>query len=107
MVGLELRGITKRYGDVPAIEGLSLQVRAGELLAVVGPSGAGKSTLLRLIAGLEEPDDGRISVAGRDVTAVPPAQRGIAMVFQSFALFPHLTVEQNIAFGLGVRGVPA
>ena len=81
-------------------------MREGELLAVVGPSGSGKSTLLRLIAGLEEADAGRVLVGGRDVTGLPPARRGVAMVFQSFALFPHLTVEQNIGFGLDARRTP-
>jgi ABC-type sugar transport system ATPase subunit len=85
---------------------VSLSVHEGELLAVLGPSGSGKSTLLRLVAGLEQPDAGRVLVGGRDVTTLAPAERGLAMVFQSFALFPHLTVEENIGFGLAARRTP-
>ena len=104
---LSLDGVEKRYGEVRALAGLSLDVGAGELLAVLGPSGSGKSTALRVVAGLETPDAGRILVGGRDVTHVPPAQREVAMVFQSFALFPHLTVGENIGFGLAARRTPA
>ena len=98
--------MSKRYGEVEALAPLDLDVAEGELLAVVGPSGCGKTTLLRLIAGLEEPSAGRVAVGGDDVTAWRPGRRNVAMVFQSYALFPHLTVEQNIAFGLVVRDVP-
>ncbi|HET9508035.1 MAG TPA: ABC transporter ATP-binding protein, partial [Gaiellaceae bacterium] len=106
MSGLALEGVTKRFGDVGALAGLDLDVRAGELLVVLGPSGCGKTTLLRLVAGLEEPTAGRILIGGRDVTAVRPGRRNVSMVFQSYALFPHLSVAENIGFGLLVRDVP-
>ena len=104
---LSLDGVEKHYGTVRALAGLSLDVGAGELLAVLGPSGSGKSTALRVVAGLETADAGRVVVGGRDVTDLPPAQREVAMVFQSFALFPHLTVRENIGFGLAARRTPA
>ena len=104
---LVLDGIEKRYGAAVALAGLSLSVAEGELLAVLGPSGSGKSTALRVIAGLEAPDAGHVEIAGRDVTGVAPDERGVAMVFQSFALFPHLSVAANIGFGLAARGVAA
>ena len=107
LTGLRLAGVAKRYGDVEALAPLDLEVGEGELLAVVGPSGCGKTTLLRLIAGLEEPTAGAVLLGGRDVTAWRPGRRNVAMVFQSYALFPHLTVEGNIGFGLVVRDVPA
>jgi ABC-type sugar transport system ATPase subunit len=93
-------------GDARAVAGVSLTVEAGELMVLVGPSGCGKSTLLRLIAGLEVPDAGSITLAGRVINDVPPADRDVAMVFQNYALFPHLDVFDNIAFGLKFRGVP-
>ncbi len=98
--GLSLSGVAKRFGGTTALAPLDLDVAAGEFLVVVGPSGCGKSTLLRLIAGLEDVSAGRIAIAGRDVTDRPPAARGVAMVFQSYALYPHMTVFENIAFGL-------
>ena len=103
---LRVEALVKRWegGDV-AVDGVGLGVEAGELVTVVGPSGSGKSTLLRLIAGLEAPDAGTIAIGGRDVTRDPPARRGVAMVFQSFALFPHLSVADNVGFGLAARGV--
>ena len=104
---LAVAGLEKRFDGAAAVAGVTLEVAEGELLAVVGPSGSGKSTLLRLIAGLETPDAGGVEVGGRDVTRDPPARREVAMVFQSFALFPHLDIEANIAFGLQARGVPA
>jgi multiple sugar transport system ATP-binding protein len=91
---------------VHALEGVDLEVGAGELLAVLGPSGCGKSTLLRVIAGLERPTDGRVEIGGRDVTALPPGRRNASMVFQSYALFPHMTAAENVGFGLVVREVP-
>jgi ABC-type sugar transport system ATPase subunit len=99
--------MAKRYGEVEALAPLDLEVSEGELLAVVGPSGCGKTTLLRLIAGLEEPSAGRVLLGEHDVTGWRPGLRNVAMVFQSHALFPHLTVEENIGFGLAVRDVPA
>ncbi|MEJ7893768.1 MAG: ABC transporter ATP-binding protein [Solirubrobacteraceae bacterium] len=105
MSEVELAGLRKAYGGSPALDGVSMTVAAGELLTVVGPSGSGKTTLLRVIAGLATPDAGAIRIDGRDVTAVPAAERGVAMVFQNFALFPHLSVEGNVAFGLRARGM--
>jgi sn-glycerol 3-phosphate transport system ATP-binding protein len=94
-------------GDVRAVDDVTFEFAPGTLNVLLGPSGCGKSTTLRLIAGLETADGGRIKIAGRDVTRLPPAKRSIAMVFQSYALFPHLTVAENIEFGLAVRKVPA
>jgi ABC-type sugar transport system ATPase subunit len=96
----------RRFGAVEALREISLAVEPGELVAVLGASGSGKSTLLRAIAGLEPADGGRVLIDDQDQADVPPARRGVAMVFQSFALFPHLTVERNIAFGLRARGEP-
>jgi len=104
---LVLDAIEKRYGTVPALAGLSLDVGEGELLALLGPSGSGKSTALRIVAGLEQPDAGRVLIGGRDMTLAAPGQRDVAMVFQSFALFAHLTVRENIGFGLAARRTPA
>lgn len=103
---LEFENVHKRYGDVAALRGLDLEARAGELLVLVGPSGCGKTTALRAAAGLEEVTEGSIRIAGRDVTRRPPAERNVAMVFQSYALFPHLTVRENVGFGLRARKVP-
>jgi multiple sugar transport system ATP-binding protein len=106
MSGLVVAGVQKLFGDVRALDGVDLEARPGELLVVVGPSGCGKSTLLRCIAGLEAVDQGSIRIGEREVTRLRPAQRNVSMVFQSYALFPHLTVLDNIAFGLVVREVP-
>ena len=103
---VELRDITKRYGGFQAVTDLSLSIDKGEFCALLGPSGCGKSTLLRMIAGLEEVTEGKILINGADVTDVPPAKRRIAMVFQSYALYPHLTVRQNIGFSLSVARAP-
>jgi multiple sugar transport system ATP-binding protein len=100
MAELSLRGVTKRFGPVTAVAGLSLDVRDGEFLVLLGPTGAGKTTTLRLVAGLEVPDDGRILIGGIDVTRLPPAARDVAFVFQSFSLYPHLDVYDNLAFPL-------
>ncbi len=102
--GVVLRGVEKRFGDVTAVDAVDLEVRAGELMVLVGPSGCGKSTLLRLIAGLEEPTAGEVWIGGRCVDEVAPGDRDVAMVFQSYALYPHMTVAQNLGFGLRVRG---
>ncbi len=107
MGSVVLRDVVKTWGAMQALNGISLQAEDGELVALLGPSGCGKSTTLRMIAGLEMPDAGTIHFGQRDVTYQPPAQRGVAMVFQSYALFPHLTVAENIEFGLKVRNVPA
>jgi ABC-type sugar transport system ATPase subunit len=105
MSGVALEGVRKRFGDVSALDGVDLEAHEGELLVVVGPSGCGKSTLLRCVAGLETVDAGTIRIRERDVTNVRPAARDVSMVFQSYALFPHLTVWENIGFGLVVREV--
>jgi ABC-type sugar transport system ATPase subunit len=103
---VELRELTKVYpGQRPALERMSLAVRNGEFLVVVGPSGSGKSTLLRIVAGLETPDDGSVWIGGRRVDGLPPHRRDVAMVFQTPALYPHLTARDNMAFGLRARGV--
>ena len=104
---LVLDGVAKRFGAVAALDGLDLTVGEGELLALLGPSGSGKSTALRVVAGLEAADGGRVLIGGRDVTHEAPAQRDVAMVFQSFALFPHMTVRENIGFGLAARRTAA
>jgi lactose/L-arabinose transport system ATP-binding protein len=106
MAGVSLRNVVKRFGAVPVIHDASLEVADGEFVVFVGPSGCGKSTLLRMIAGLEDTTAGEISIGGTVVNDVEPADRGIAMVFQSYALYPHLTVEQNLSFGLRHTGNP-
>jgi multiple sugar transport system ATP-binding protein len=106
MSNVELRGVNKRYGSVEAIRHLDLTVDEGQFCALLGPSGCGKSTLLRMIAGLEVVTEGAIFIDGVDVTNVPPAKRRIAMVFQSYALYPHMTVRQNIGFSLRVAKAP-
>jgi sn-glycerol 3-phosphate transport system ATP-binding protein len=102
---VRLDGVSKRWGAEAAVDKVSFTADAGSLVVLLGPSGCGKSTTLRLIAGLEAADEGTIEIAGRDVTREPPARRGAAMVFQSYALFPHLSVAENIVFGLKVRRV--
>jgi multiple sugar transport system ATP-binding protein len=103
---IELQGVAKRFGDVAAVARLDLAVKTGEFVVLLGPSGCGKTTTLRMIAGLESPSEGRITISGRDVTDLRPGARDIAFVFQLFALYPHLTAEQNIAFPLRAAGVP-
>ena len=98
--------VTKSFSGHDVIKGVSLEVKKGELVVFVGPSGCGKSTLLRLIAGLETPTSGRIDIAGENVTYAHPSKRGVAMVFQSYALYPHMTVEDNIGFALRIKGMP-
>lgn len=107
MSTIELRAVRKAWGSTPAVNGLSFVADEGKFLVLLGPSGCGKSTTLRLIAGLEEPTAGLISIEGRDVTHMAPSERQISMVFQSYALFPHLNVAENILFGLKVRRVSA
>ena len=105
--GLEgLEGVRAAYGDRTVLHGLDLAVAPGELLVVLGPSGSGKSTLLRVIAGLEPVTGGRVRLSGRDVTRLRPGRRNVSMVFQTYALFPHLTARDNIGFGLVVRDMP-
>ena len=104
---LRLEGVRKSYGSVVAVAGVDLTVLEGEFFTLLGPSGSGKTTLLRLIAGFERPDQGRIELGGRDVTSVPPNRRETNTVFQDYALFPHMTVAENIAYGLKIKRLPA
>ena len=106
MSAIELENVAKHWGESRALDGITFRAEPGSFVVLLGPSGCGKSTTLRLVAGLDTPTSGTIRIAGRDVTHLPPAQRGISMVFQSYALFPHLTVAENIVFGLRVRKVP-
>jgi putative spermidine/putrescine transport system ATP-binding protein len=103
--GLELNGLSRSYGQVHALDGLSLTLAEGELVALLGPSGCGKTTALRIIAGFERPDAGRVVLAGHDITGRSPAKRDMGMVFQSYSLFPHLTAAENVGFGMRLRGV--
>jgi ABC-type Fe3+/spermidine/putrescine transport system ATPase subunit len=102
---IQIDGVTKRYGDVTAVDGVSLEVPAGAFASLLGPSGCGKTTLLRLVGGFETPDAGSVRIGGDDVTRRPPQKRPTAMVFQSYALFPTMTVGENVAYGLRTRGV--
>ncbi|WP_029008473.1 ABC transporter ATP-binding protein [Azospirillum halopraeferens] len=111
MAGLTLDRVTRRFGPAVAVDGVSLEVRDGEFVALLGPSGCGKTTLLRLVAGFEAPDDGVIAIGGETVArpgaVVPPERRGLGMVFQSYALWPHMSVADNVAYALKVRRLPA
>jgi putative spermidine/putrescine transport system ATP-binding protein len=100
-----LAGLSKRYGEVVAVAGIDLEVQAGEFFTMLGPSGSGKTTTLRMIAGFEDPSDGTIELAGEDVSRVPPYDRAVNTVFQDYALFPHMTVGENVAYGLRIAGV--
>ncbi|MCA1307377.1 ABC transporter ATP-binding protein [Microbacterium esteraromaticum] len=104
--GVEIVGVTKRYGDSIAVDNLSLSIQPGEFLSLLGPSGCGKTTTLRMIAGFEHPDSGDISISGRSVLGLPPYKREVNTVFQAYALFPHMSVAENVAYGLQQRGVP-
>jgi ABC-type Fe3+/spermidine/putrescine transport system ATPase subunit len=103
---LAIENVTHRYGTVNVLNNISARIPGGEFLTLLGASGSGKTTLLRIIGGLITPSEGRISVAGRDITGLPPERRDIGFVFQSYALFPHMTVGENVAFSLSVRGIP-
>ena len=103
---IELRGVTKRFGSFTAVDNVSLSVQPGEFLTLLGPSGCGKTTLLRMLSGFERPTQGQVFLNGQDVTALPPNQRDVNQVFQGYALFPHLNVRDNIAFGLRMKKVP-
>lgn len=105
MSSIQLDNIARHYGESRALDGISFEAQSGSFVVLLGPSGCGKSTTLRLIAGLDDPTSGTIRIGGRDVTRLAPAQRGLSMVFQSYALFPHLSVAENIVFGLRVRKV--
>ena len=102
---ISVRGLTKRYGDVVAVDGVDLDIAAGEFFTMLGPSGSGKTTTLRMIAGFEMPDEGTIELAGEDVSRLPPYDRPVNTVFQDYALFPHMTVRENVEYGLMVRKV--
>jgi spermidine/putrescine ABC transporter ATP-binding subunit len=102
---LELAQLVKRFGSITAVDRIDLAVPSGELVALLGPSGCGKTTTLRIVAGFERPDSGRVRIQGVDVTATPPYRRDTGMVFQHYALFPHMTVRENVGFGLRMRGV--
>ncbi len=106
MANVEIDSLSKKYGNTPAVNGVSLKVSSGTFTVILGPSGSGKTTLLRCVAGFEKPDSGSISIDGTPVTDLPPRERDLAMVFQSYALFPLMTVRDNIAFPLKVRNVP-
>ena len=103
---VELRGVTKRFGTAPAVDDVTLEIVAGEFLTLLGPSGCGKTTLLRLLAGFEQPTSGSIWINGEEVTHLPPYRRPVNQVFQSYALFPHLSVAENVGFGLRMQKVP-
>src|SRR3954469_2463920 len=102
---ISLAGLRKRFGDVAAVDDVDLDIAQGEFFTMLGPSGSGKTTTLRLIAGFERPDAGRVSLGGRDLTDLPPYERDVNTVFQDYALFPHMTVAENVAYGLRVKGV--
>ena len=106
MAEISLRGVRKSYGPTEVIHGVDCEVADGELIVIVGPSGCGKSTLLRMVAGLEQTSAGEIRIGDRDVTRLDPADRGVAMVFQTYALYPHMTVWENMSFGLRMAGRP-
>ena len=100
MADIRIDAVRKQFGAMEALKQISLDVRDGEFVALLGPSGCGKTTLLRIVAGLETQTSGRVLIGGRDVSTLPPRARGLAMVFQNYAVFPHMTVRQNVAFGL-------
>ena len=104
MAAITLKGLKKSYGNTHVIKGVDIDIEDGEFVVFVGPSGCGKSTLLRMIAGLEDITEGTLNIGGRVVNDLPPKDRGVAMVFQSYAIFPHMTVRENVAFGLTIAG---
>ena len=106
-VAISIQGVRKSFGDVHAVDGISLDIAEGEFITLLGPSGCGKTTTMRMIAGFEEPDDGTILLRGNDVVGVPPNKREVNMCFQQYALFPHMNVEKNIGYGLKLKKVPS
>src|SRR6478735_9205617 len=107
MAGISIERVTKSYGSLQVLKDFTLEIDDGEFVVFVGPSGCGKSTMLKILAGLEEATSGTVKIAGRDVTDLAPGDRDIAMVFQNYALYPHLSVAKNMGFGLKMRGVPS
>jgi len=105
-VDVRVAGLRKRYGDVTAVDGVDVEIRRGEFFTMLGPSGSGKTTTLRVIAGFERPDEGTVELGGRDVSSLPPYARDVNTVFQDYALFPHMTVQENVEYGLRVKKVP-
>ena len=105
-IDVEFRAVTKRFGSLTAVNAVNLRVHKGEFLSLLGPSGCGKTTSLRMIAGFEQPDDGELLIGGRDVSGVPPYKRDVNTVFQQYALFPHMSILDNVAYGLKQRRVP-
>jgi sulfate transport system ATP-binding protein len=105
-VSIKVSNVSKRFGDFAALSDVSVEIPSGSLTALLGPSGGGKTTLLRVIAGLEQPDEGRVEIDGVEATALPPQRRGVGFVFQHYAAFKHMTVERNVAFGLSIRKRP-
>jgi ABC-type Fe3+/spermidine/putrescine transport system ATPase subunit len=103
---IQIRNVTKRFGAMVAVDNVSLDIKAGEFFVMLGPSGCGKTTLLRMIAGFEVPTEGQILIDGQDMAGVPPNKRPVNMVFQSYAVFPHMDVMDNVAYGLRIAGVP-
>ncbi len=104
-IKLEVKEITKRFGELVAVDNVSFSVFEGEMFSILGPSGCGKTTTLRIISGLEKPDKGRVFISGKDVTFIPPKERGVCLVFQEYAVFPHMTTYDNLAFGLKIKHV--
>ena len=102
---VEFRAVTKRFGSLTAVNAVNLRVRKGEFLSLLGPSGCGKTTSLRMIAGFEQPDEGEILIGGRDAVGLPPYKRDVNTVFQQYALFPHMSVLDNVAYGLKQAGI--
>ena len=103
---VRITGLRKSYGTVAAVDGVDLEIAQGEFFTMLGPSGSGKTTTLRMIAGFERPDAGTVELAGRDVSSLPPFDRDVNTVFQDYALFPHMTVQENVEYGLRVKRVP-
>ena len=103
---LELKGLTKQFGETDVLKGIDIKVAKGEFITLLGSSGCGKTTTLRIIAGLEEPDEGQVILNGQDITQTPPERRNVNTVFQNYALFPYMNVEKNICYGLKIKKVP-